>query len=418
MSHLLDHVIDTFADSPAGVVDNSGLYRAVARRASLSDDEMDKAKPIGQAASPRSPLKRECRWHQQTLKQLGLIERVPEQRGSWRLTEEGRLKLKLRKAEPGFAMLGFSTKLGIAIWGTSHRVFSNINEPIHLYLSSPPYPLRVPRAYGNPPATEYVDFICSTLEPIVKNLSPGGSIVLNVSNDIFLPGSPARSTYRERMVIALEDRLGLYKMDELIWESNKAPGPIAWASKTRYQLNVGYEPVYWFCNDPLRCIANNQRVLQPHTETHQKYIDAGGERRTADYSDGAYSLRPGRFANKTAGRIPRNVLHYSNVCADQRKYKKQCSALGLPPHGAPMPRNIIRFLIQFLTEKGNLVADSMAGSLSVATESEDLERRWIVCDQIYEYVRGGAERFTKADGFAMGNDFDALRLQSTVPDFA
>ena len=37
--------------------------------------------------------------------------------------------------------------------------------------------------------TEYVDFICGALEPLLKNLIVGGCIALNVSNDIFLSKS-------------------------------------------------------------------------------------------------------------------------------------------------------------------------------------------------------------------------------------
>lgn len=405
---LFDHVVEAYANTPADSLDNERLYRTVARLSTMSDDDIDRRAPIGKAKAQRSPLKRKIRWHQQTLKQLGLLERVPDQRGAWRLTEEGKNKVKLRKAEPTFAMLAFSTDLGIAIWGTSNRVFGQLNEPIHLCLTSPPYPLRNPRAYGNPPESAYVDFICETLEPIVRNLCPGGSIALNLGNDLFQEGNAARSLYRERVVIGLCDRLGLHKMDELIWESNKAPAPYQWSSRTRTQLRVAYEPVYWFTNSPHHIRSDNRRVLQPHTNKHQKLIDAGGERREASYCDGAYSVRPGSYSNKTKGKIPCNVLHFSNYCADQRRYKKRCKELGLPEHGAPMPRSLIRFLIKFLTREGDLVVDNMAGSLSTGTEAEELGRRWVVTDQMYEYVRGGAERFSGFPGYQLEPDFDAV----------
>jgi hypothetical protein len=47
--------------------------------------------------------------------------------------------------------------------------------------------------------------------------------VRKISNDIFIAKSPARSLYRERLVLALHDRLGLWKMDELIWENKSKP---------------------------------------------------------------------------------------------------------------------------------------------------------------------------------------------------
>lgn len=92
----------------------------------------------------------------------------------------------------------------------------------------------------------------------------------------FEPGSPARSTFRERLVIALCDELALFKWDEFIWHNpSKAPGPIQWASRTQQQLNVAWEPVYIFTNDPHRCVASNRRVLQTHTAKQIELIRTG-----------------------------------------------------------------------------------------------------------------------------------------------
>jgi site-specific DNA-methyltransferase (cytosine-N4-specific) len=94
-------------------------------------------------------------------------------------------------------------------------VFSRIDAPIVLCLTSPPYPLAKARNYGNVDAEHYVDWFCRTVEPVIKNLVPGGSLAINLSNDIFVPGLPARSLYREKLVIALCERFGLYKIDEI-----------------------------------------------------------------------------------------------------------------------------------------------------------------------------------------------------------
>lgn len=67
-------------------------------------------------------------------------------------------------------------------------------------MTSPPYPLRVTRGYGNVQEMQWVDFITQTLEPIAKNLVPGGSVVLNVSNDIFESKRPSRSMYESPLV--------------------------------------------------------------------------------------------------------------------------------------------------------------------------------------------------------------------------
>jgi len=208
---LFSQVESVYAEAN-GAVSNAVLYRKVAEKAGLTDEQLRVRQPVGKAGALRNPVTREIRWHQQTLKAAGLLERTG--RAQWELTGKG--KVKLRKARPGSTMVAFSTRLGVALWSLSEDVFSKLDQPITLALTSPPYPLRVSRAYGNPAINEYVDWLVDQVAPIADNLRPGGSICLNVSNDIFEERSPARSIYREKLVIALVERLGLHKMDELI----------------------------------------------------------------------------------------------------------------------------------------------------------------------------------------------------------
>jgi site-specific DNA-methyltransferase (cytosine-N4-specific) len=386
----LDCVLGAYASG--GALDNASLYDQVSATAGVPRDAMEQRDPIGVSGQRHSRAKRRVRWQQQTAKKLGLLEKVPGQRGKWRLTGEG--LRKLGRARPGVALIAFSTDLGMAIWGAWEDVFPRLDTPIALWLSSSPYPLARPRAYGNPTQHEYVDFICTALEPIVRNLLPGGSIVLNVSNDIFEPGMPSRSLYLERMVIALHDRLGLHLMDRIPWvNTSKAPGPVAYASVSRQQLNVAWEPIYWFTNSPKECFSDNRRVLEPHTEQHLKLIARGGEQRERVTSDGAYRVRKGKFANATEGRIPRNVLQMGHACAESQACNRYAREHGLQTHGAPMPLALADKLVRFLTRPGDLVADSFAGRLTTGKAAEMNGRRWICTEREGDYLAAGATRF-------------------------
>lgn len=354
--------------------------------------DRDARDPVGRSGKRHQLKARELRWHQQTLRRLNVLEHVPGQRGCWRLTPEAMGEDRVAKL--GSILVVCSTDLGVAIWADFSSVLDSLGESVALTLCSPPYPLRKPRAYGNPDAADYVDFICRAIEPILKWLIPGGTIALNVSNDIFEPGTPARSLYRERLVIAMADRLGLSKLDELVWSTpDKAPGPVQWASKTRQQLNVGYEPVYLFTNDPLASIADNRRVLAPHSERHRALIAAGGERRVRSNSDGAYQLRHGSYARETSGRIPRNVLTFGHACRSQRLVKQAARDRGLQVHGAPMPLALADFLVRYLSRPGDLVLDPMAGTLTTGEAAERNGRRWLCIERIWDYLAAGAHRF-------------------------
>ena len=368
---------------------NSDLYNMVSDKLSITDGEHN-VKTVGKRKSKHNLYHRKIRWIQQSLKHSKILERVGP--GSWKITNHA--KIKLRSIQDGKRIIALSTNLGVCIWSKSDDVFKNIiDEPIHLLLTSPPYPLKIARAYGTIKLEEYVDFICHALEPIVSRMASGGSIALNVSNDIFETGSPARSTYYERLVIAIEDRLGLSKMDTLSWVSNKAPGPVAWASKKRYQLNVGYEPILWFCNDPTNCLADNRRVLLPHTKTHMRLIKSGGLKSAVESADGCYRKSIGSFGTPTEGKIPTNVLNFSNYCHHGRSVNRYARTLQIPPHGAKMPLSIADFLVRFLTRPGDLVVDPFAGTLTTAQAAEKNDRRWVCTEIMWEYIRQSFVRF-------------------------
>ncbi|MEJ6003691.1 DNA methyltransferase [Paucibacter soli] len=372
---------------------NNALYEQLIENGLLDRAAVEAKAPVGKDGVHFSLAKRRVRWWQQHLKQHGIIERIPSERGTWRLSD--RNKKDMTKAPPKTVMIGFSTELGVALWGACNDVFGSMTESIAVAITSPPYPLANPRAYGNPSQEEWVDFVCRSLEPIVKRLLPGGTIAVNLSNDVFEPGSPARSLYRAKFEIAMYERLGMSLLDQVIWENpSKPPGPFQWASKRRMQLNVGYEPILVFCNDPLKCFADNRRVLQPHTETHKKLIERGGEQRARSNSDGSYRVYQGSYGNETAGRIPKNVLRYGHSCADQRSMRKMAKAAGLPVHGASMPLALAIFLVKWLSRPGDLIVDPFGGTQTTAKAAELLGRLWATSEIYAEYVWNGKFRFS------------------------
>lgn len=395
--NLFTEIMNIYNHSEVSV-HNEVLYKHVIKNLSMSENLLSEKSSVGNSGLSYNLFKRKVRWFQQTLKHAGVLDRVSGKRGEWCLKREK--KNELDKILPNLSVIGFSTKLGVAIIGYSQSVFAKLNEPIHLILTSPEYPLRNPRKYGNVTEPEYVDWVCKTIEPVVKNLVDGGVLTLNISNDIFLPHSAARSLYRERLVIALYERLGLYKMDEIPWVNlSKPPGPIQYASKRRVQLNVGWEAIYYFSNNPDKVITDNRRVLEPHTEAHMKLIIGGGVQRAAVKSDGAYRIKEGSYGNQTIGRIPKNVIFAGTACAGNRKYKRDAESLGLQSHGAMMPLKVPDFLIRLFTQENELVVDPFAGSFTTGKAAENLNRRWIGVDPVVDYVMGAASRFQDCAGF-------------------
>tara|TARA_R110001606_G_scaffold66971_2_gene153682 strand:+ start:20175 stop:21437 length:1263 start_codon:yes stop_codon:yes gene_type:complete len=395
---LFGSTIKAYLKNPDGELTNSQLYSAVGSAVGTDPDAASHHQPVGKSGAVRNLFHRQIRWYQQTLKSMGILERVNDKRGVWRLSDKAQKELlPVRRT---VKVLGFSTELGVALWSHAEDGFENLDQEVMLCFTSSPYPLSSPRAYGNVRVEDFVDFICESLKPVIERLSDEGSLVLNLSNDIFLSKSPGRSTYLERVMLALEDRMGLTLMDRIPWiNPSKPPGPTRWASITRQQLNVSWEPILWFAKNPLKVKSDNRRVLVPHTERHARLIAQGGESRTTDYGDGAYRLRAGSFSNPTAGAIPKNVINRSHRCAWGDQYKRYAEANGLPSHGAGMPYSIAEFFIALLTDVGDLVADPFGGRIMTGRAAESLGRRWWVTERMLQYVAGGAGLFRDAKGF-------------------
>jgi site-specific DNA-methyltransferase (cytosine-N4-specific) len=60
---------------------------------------------------------------------------------------------------------------------------------------------------------------------------------------------------------------------------------------------------------------------------------------------------------------------------------------------------LAKFLIEFLTEPGQIVVDPFFGSGTVPHAAEELGRRWVASECIVEYVLGSATRFIGRPGF-------------------
>lgn len=341
-------VLSAYGEDP---MSNEALYRSLKNAFSLSESDFDESGVVATTGSRYSVLKRTIRWHQQTLKHSGLLTRVGNRQ--WQRTGASRQFTQLIGEQ---ALLSYSTEMGCALWGDIHSTAAVINEPIQLYFSSPPYPLACPRSYGNVHVNEYVDWLCDAVKPVISKLADGGAIALNLSNDIFCSGRPNRSSYLSRLTVAFEDNLDLFLMDTIAWISNKAPGPIRWAQKSRVQLHTRWEPILWFTNNPEKVLSDNGRIQ----------------------SEG----------------ISGNVWNISNYCAENRKLLSDCARLGLPAHDAMFPLELARRAVEFWTEPGQLVVDLMSGSNTLGFAAESLGRKWVSGERNAQFALSGALRWS------------------------
>lgn len=389
---LFDAVTQVYRRDGEAVVQQEELYSQVAELMHLSKEQTSAESTLSDG-STFNVFKRDCRWVQQRLKAKGVLERVD--RGMWSLTKAG--KDELTEIQPGYVCLAFSTELGVCLWGDAQTVGQKvIDQPINLILSSPPY-LGPNRNYGVfSDERKWVDFIVEALDPYVQKMAPGAGLVLNVGNDSFEKGRPARSIGIERLVIAIHDELGLSLVDRVVWKGNKCPGPTQWSFIRRYMLRSGFEFALCFTNDTDAMCFDNRRVLEDHSDQYLKWCREGGQKK--EWQNSSYRKKAGAFSQTTVKRskIPSNVLEMGVRHADMIQVKKYAQEHGLPEHTAMFPVAFAEFFIKWATRRGDLVLDLFGGTMSVAAAAEKLGRRWMSCDKVYEFIQMGASRFPGA----------------------
>ena len=80
-------------------------------------------------------------------------------------------------------------------------------------------------------------------------------------------------------------------------------------------------------------------------------------------------------------------------CASTRKYSALCKEYGITKNSAAFPLRLAKFFIEYLTAKGDLVADVCGGSQTTAVAASMLERRFITSEIMGEFIYGGGLRF-------------------------
>lgn len=109
-------------------------------------------------------------------------------------------------------------------------------------------------------------------------LKPTGSIMLNLGV-CWTPGMPAQSLYMERLLIRLEDDLGIHLLQRLDWHSpTKLPTPLQWVGIRRVRVKPSVEPLLWLSPDPQNAKADNRNVLRAYSESGLRSIQAAKER--------------------------------------------------------------------------------------------------------------------------------------------
>jgi len=262
---------------------------------------------------------------------------------------------------------------------------------VQLILTSPPYPLVVPKKYGNRIGDEYLNWIADLAPRLGALLKPEGSLVIEIGNS-WEKGSPTMSLLPLKTLMAVAESAQMKICQQFVWNNPaKLPGPATWVNIKRERITDSFTHLWWYSHSE-HPKANNRNVLIPYGEGMKKLL------RTKKYNSG---LRPSghligekSFLTNNGGAIPSSAINIPNAGADP-KYREWCEKKGVPQHPARMPIALADFFIKFLTDENDLVFDPFGGSLTTAKSAEELGRKWLSTESDETYLIGGKGRFRK-----------------------
>lgn len=286
----------------------------------------------------------------------------------------------------------YKTNLGAAYCGDSRDLSRELpDSSVNLIVTSPPYALHFKKEYGNVEKSEYVAWFLDFAREFRRILADDGSLVIDIGGS-YEAGTPTRSLYQFRLLIALCDDLGFHLAQEFFWYNPaKLPAPAEWVNVRKIRVRDSVEYVWWLSKTPFPK-ADNQKVLKPYSKDMLRLIRRGY---TAKRRPSGHNITS-KFQNDRGGSIPPNLLELGNNSSNSR-YLKACEEAGIKPHPARFPQQLPRFFIDFLTDPGDVVVDPFAGSNTTGAVAEKAGRRWLAFELEKAYLEGSKFLFEALD---------------------
>lgn len=298
----------------------------------------------------------------------------------------------------------YTRPLGAAYLSDSHEALRRIPDgSVNLVLTSPPYALHFKKEYGNANKADYVAWFLPFAREIFRVLSDDGSFILNIGGS-YKAGTPTRSLYQFKLLIALVEEVGFHLAQECFWYNPaKMPVPAEWVNVRRVRIKDSVEYVFWLSKSAWPK-ANNRQVLRPYSPDMERLVKRGLK---STVRPSGHAIKESFSNGAAGGSIPPNVieapmtdtdneasnfLSFGNNAANDR-YTKLCKAAGIRIHPARFPAALPEFFIKLVTEPGDIVVDPFAGSNTTGAVAESLDRRWIAIDQVEDYLRASQFRF-------------------------
>lgn len=290
----------------------------------------------------------------------------------------------------------YLTENGSCYWGLCEDILNakvgrSLEGKVNLILTSPPFPLKRKKKYGNLTGEQYKLWLCELANIFRRLLTEDGSIVIEMGN-CWEKGQPEFSTLPIESLLEFKRAGNFHLCQEFIhYNPARLPTPIEWVNKKRIRVKDSFTRIWWLSNttDPK---ANNKNILVEYSKSMNKLL------KNNKYNTGArpsqHNIGEVSFLNNNGGAIPSNVIISSNTNSND-EYILYCKSNGIEMHPARMPKEIPELFIKFLTNENDIVLDPFAGSNMTGAVAERLSRKWIAIEAEEIYIKGSMGRFNE-----------------------
>jgi len=285
----------------------------------------------------------------------------------------------------------YTTPLGEAWCADSSDWLPTLaDDSVDLAITSPPFALLRPKAYGNRVEDDYLDWLLGFMKALRPKLRDSGSAVIDLGG-AYVRGTPVRTLVQWKFLIRAVEELGYFLAQECYWcNTSKLPTPFEWVNKRKIRLKDPVDTVWWLSKTPWPK-ADITQVRTPYSTRMKKLLADPAKYYTPAGRPSQHAVSD-KFALDNGGALPSHLLSLPNSESNSL-YLRACKAAGVAPHPARYPSGLPEFFIKLLTEPGDLVIDFFAGSNTSGAVAEGLGRRWAACELDTDYVRASALRF-------------------------
>lgn len=293
-------------------------------------------------------------------------------------------------APMGHDHAAYRTSLGSAYCADSLEWLPTLkNDSVSLAITSPPFALLRPKAYGNEVEDAYLDWLMRFARALRPKLADDGSFVIDMGG-AYQRGSPTRTLVQWKFLIRVVEELDYSLAQECYWHNpSKLPTPFEWVNKRKLRMKDTVNTVWWFGKTAWPK-ADTTRVLTPYSERMKKLLVDPEAYFTPSDRPSQHFVSQNFHDN--GGALPSHLLTIPNS-ESNGFYLRACKLAGATAHPARFPEGLPEFFIKMLTDPGDLVIDFFAGSNTTGAVAERLGRRWLSSELNRSYVAASALRF-------------------------